>query len=83
MSSTRRLPTSTSAIVLRQFGRPPLIEQLSLSPLQPDEALIKVHATGVCHTDLICMDGQLPVSAPVVLGHEGLEIRPQALTSKH
>jgi aryl-alcohol dehydrogenase len=33
--------------------------------------LVRVHASGICHTDLICRDQWLPVPLPAVLGHEG------------
>lgn len=35
------------------------------------EVLIKIVATGLCHTDLSVKDGNLPTNYPVVLGHEG------------
>ena len=37
----------------------------------PGEALVKVAASGVCHTDAIARDGDMPFPAPGVLGHEG------------
>lgn len=35
------------------------------------EVLIKITATGLCHTDLSVKAGNLPSNFPVVLGHEG------------
>lgn len=64
-------PLSTLAIVLRHPSQRLRLETLNLKPLQADEALIEVHATGVCHTDLSCLDGTLPIPTPIVLGHEG------------
>ena len=72
MDSTATPIKTTSAIVLRRAGQPPHLESLTLSPLQLDEALIKVYATGICHTDLSCIDGTLPIPVPNVLGHEGI-----------
>jgi hypothetical protein len=63
---------STSAIVLRQPGEPAKLEQLKLGPLRADEALIEIHFTGVCHSDLVLLDGTLPAATPIVLGHEGM-----------
>ena len=40
----------------------------------PDEVLVKVAASGICHTDLICRDQWIPVPLPAVLGHEGAGI---------
>jgi S-(hydroxymethyl)glutathione dehydrogenase/alcohol dehydrogenase len=37
----------------------------------PGEVRIKIHAAGVCHSDLSAMNGTLPQPAPAVLGHEG------------
>jgi aryl-alcohol dehydrogenase len=38
------------------------------------EALVKIVATGVCHTDALARDGDMPFPAPGVLGHEGAGI---------
>lgn len=35
------------------------------------EVKVKIHAVGVCHTDLNFTTGQVPVPYPIVLGHEG------------
>lgn len=45
-----------------------------LGPLRPDELLVDIHATGICHTDVACMNGTLPMRLPQVLGHEGILI---------
>lgn len=37
----------------------------------PGEVRLKVHATGVCHSDLSAMNGTIPQPLPAVLGHEG------------
>ena len=37
----------------------------------PGEVRVKIHAAGVCHSDLSAMNGTLPMPAPAVLGHEG------------
>ena len=42
--------------------------------LLPGEVLVKVAATGLCHTDLSVRDEHIPVNFPVVLGHEGAGI---------
>jgi len=41
----------------------PLVKNLN-------EVLIKVHCCGVCGTDLATLEGKIPVSAPIILGHE-------------
>ena len=60
------------AAVLRAVGDERLeIIDLGLGPLGATEVRVKIHATGVCHSDLHGMEGTLPVAAPAVLGHEG------------
>ena len=63
--------TTTDALVLPSVGAGLTLRKVQLATLQPDEALVEIHATGICHTDLSCMDGTLPISTPAVLGHEG------------
>ena len=41
---------------------------------RPDEVVIRIVATGLCHTDLVVRDQVYPVPMPVVLGHEGAGI---------
>ncbi|MDR9484192.1 MAG: NAD(P)-dependent alcohol dehydrogenase [Sediminimonas sp.] len=62
------------AAVAREPGADLTIEALSLDAPREDEILVKVVATGVCHTDLVVMAGHLPTPLPVVLGHEGAGI---------
>lgn len=62
---------STTALVLKEISGPFSLEQISVDNIRHDEALIEIHATGLCHTDLSCANGTLPASAPAVLGHEG------------
>src|SRR5688572_22739395 len=37
----------------------------------PKDVLVRVDASGVCHSDLSVIDGKLPVPPPLILGHEG------------
>ena len=62
------------AAVARGAGKDLSIETITLEDPRPDEILVKVVATGVCHTDLVVMAGHLPTPMPVVLGHEGAGI---------
>lgn len=59
------------AAVAREQGGSLSIEALSLEPPRSHEILVRVVATGVCHTDLVVLAGHLPTPFPVVLGHEG------------
>ncbi|KAF7532091.1 hypothetical protein G7054_g8293 [Neopestalotiopsis clavispora] len=62
---------TTQALVLNEINGPFSLQEVSVHDINDDEALIEIHATGICHTDLSCANGTLPASAPAVLGHEG------------
>ncbi|HVO82926.1 MAG TPA: NAD(P)-dependent alcohol dehydrogenase [Syntrophobacteria bacterium] len=59
------------AAVLRAKGGPLKIEPLELEGPRDDEVLVRMVATGICHTDIDMCDGWDDVDDPVVLGHEG------------
>ena len=61
----------TRAAVLRAFGAPQAVEQVRLRAPGPGEALVKITAAGVCHSDVGQADGEWPFPLPAVLGHEG------------
>jgi len=44
---------------------------VDLDPPKTGEVLVKMKATGVCHSDLSIINGTIPSPFPVVLGHEG------------
>jgi aryl-alcohol dehydrogenase len=60
----------TAAIVEELHG-PFRVTQLELDEPGPGEALVRIVATGICHTDEITRHGDLPMPFPAVLGHEG------------
>jgi S-(hydroxymethyl)glutathione dehydrogenase / alcohol dehydrogenase len=45
--------------------------ELELAPPGPGEVLVRLHAAGVCHSDLNAIDGTAATRCPAVLGHEG------------
>jgi S-(hydroxymethyl)glutathione dehydrogenase/alcohol dehydrogenase len=58
--------------VLEEFGKPLVVQELDLADPGPGEALVRLLACGVCHTDLYTASGVDPAGyAPTVLGHEG------------
>ena len=59
------------AAVLRAHGQPLAIEELELAAPRDDEVVVRLAASGVCHTDLSVVQGHLPLPPPAVLGHEG------------
>ncbi len=58
--------------VLEQFGAPLVVQELDLEEPRAGEALVRLVACGVCHTDLYTASGADPSGySPTVLGHEG------------
>ncbi len=47
------------------------VEEVTLDPPKAHEVLIKMKATGICHSDLSVINGTIPVAFPMILGHEG------------
>ena len=48
-----------------------VVDGLQVRPLRRHEVRVRVLAAGLCHSDLACTTGSLPVPTPVVMGHEG------------
>jgi S-(hydroxymethyl)glutathione dehydrogenase / alcohol dehydrogenase len=60
------------AAVLERFGEPLVVQEVELADPGRGEALVRLVACGVCHTDLYTASGADPSGyAPCVLGHEG------------
>ena len=70
------------AAILRQIyptglfrdSKPLQIETVELDPPQAEEVLIQIKAAGLCHSDLVAIDGERPKPMPIVLGHETMGI---------
>ena len=59
------------AAVIERAGVAPVIETLQLDEPHAGEVLIRMTASGVCHSDLHVRDGEWPRPGPIVMGHEG------------
>src|SRR3954468_7847847 len=59
------------AAVLHEVGAPLEIERVTMTGLRPGDVLVKIRASGLCHTDLEVIQGSLAYPLPIVLGHEG------------
>ena len=59
------------AAVCYEAFAPFQIQTLTLDGLGPDDVLVKIVGSGLCHTDTAARDGAVPVPKPCVLGHEG------------
>jgi len=56
---------------LRKKGGPLEIESVEMEGLREDEVLVRLVASGICHTDIDFCDDWDEADTPVVLGHEG------------
>lgn len=68
------LPKTMKAAVVHEFGKPLQIEQMPVKEPGRNQILVKVIASGVCHTDLHATEGDWPVKPkmPLIPGHEGI-----------
>lgn len=72
------MPIRMRAAVLREIGlpapyersRPLSIEEVELDGPGHGEILVRIHAAGLCHSDLSAINGDRPWPLPIVLGHE-------------
>ncbi|MGH8031589.1 MAG: NAD(P)-dependent alcohol dehydrogenase [Luteimonas sp.] len=60
-----------TAAIARSKGAPLSLEAIDLEDPRADEVIVRVVATGICHTDIAMRDQTYPVPQPIVLGHEG------------
>jgi S-(hydroxymethyl)glutathione dehydrogenase / alcohol dehydrogenase len=60
------------AAVAWEAGKPLVIEEVEVAGPKEGEVLLKVAATGVCHTDAFTLSGEDPEGLfPAIMGHEG------------
>ncbi|MEN2787533.1 alcohol dehydrogenase AdhP [Sphingomonas qilianensis] len=66
--------STMKAAVARAFRQPLSIEDVPIPAPGAGEVLVKIEATGVCHTDIHAIDGDWPVPPvmPLIPGHEGV-----------
>ncbi len=58
------------AALLLRANDPLVIDHVDMDSLRDDEVLVRVVASGLCHSDLHFITGDLPISGPTILGHE-------------
>lgn len=68
------MSATMKAAVVRAFGAPLVIEDVPIPKPGPGQVLIRLVASGVCHTDVHAADGDWPVKPrlPFIPGHEGV-----------
>lgn len=70
------MPRTMKAAVVREFGKPLAVEEVPVPEPGRGQVLVKVAASGVCHTDLHAAEGDWPVkpTPPFIPGHEAVGI---------
>ncbi len=58
------------AVVAREKGAPVSVETITVPDPGPGEAVVRIRACGVCHTDLHYREGAITDDFPFLLGHE-------------
>jgi propanol-preferring alcohol dehydrogenase len=68
------LPKTMRAAVVHELGKPLSIEEVPVPEPGDNEVLVKIVASGVCHTDIHAAEGDWPVKPklPLIPGHEGV-----------
>ncbi len=64
----------TKAAILWEVGKDWSVEEIELDPPGPGEVLVKLAASGLCHSDEHLVTGDLPFALPIIGGHEGAGI---------
>src|SRR5581483_633647 len=68
---TTAMAKNTKAAVLNVTNEPLTVETLTLREPREGDVVVRLGASGVCHSDLHAITGDLPMPIPCVLGHEG------------
>jgi S-(hydroxymethyl)glutathione dehydrogenase/alcohol dehydrogenase len=63
-----------NAAVLERVNEPMAVREVTVAELKPHDVLVRNKASGLCHTDLEVIQGQLAYPLPIILGHEGAGI---------
>ncbi|GAA6058947.1 hypothetical protein JCM10212_002899 [Sporobolomyces blumeae] len=61
----------TQALVNEAVGAPFVLTDVELDEPQPNEVLVQIVASGLCHTDFMIQNGGIPSAFPSIQGHEG------------
>jgi Zn-dependent alcohol dehydrogenase len=59
------------AVICRQLNKPVVVEEIEVAGPGRGEVTVRLHACGVCHSDLSATNGTIAMPLPLVLGHEG------------
>ena len=64
------MATIAQAVISREAGAPTRVEEMVVEDPGPGEVLVRIQASGVCHTDLHYKLGKINNDFPFLLGHE-------------
>jgi S-(hydroxymethyl)mycothiol dehydrogenase len=64
------MPHQVQGVIARTKGAPVSMETVNVPDPGPGEAVVKISACGVCHTDLHYREGGISDDFPFLLGHE-------------
>jgi NDMA-dependent alcohol dehydrogenase len=67
----RGFAMKTNAAILWEVNAPWSVEEIELDPPKQGEVLVKLAASGLCHSDEHLVTGDLPFALPIIGGHEG------------
>ena len=64
------------AVIVESFDSPPVVREVPRPTPSPTQVLVRLEATGLCHTDIHAARGDWPVkpTPPFTPGHEGVGI---------
>jgi Zn-dependent alcohol dehydrogenase len=67
----RAVSRKAKAAICREHNKPVVVEDIAVDRPKRGEAMVKLGACGVCHSDLSAITGTIALPLPLVLGHEG------------
>src|SRR5689334_24252212 len=70
-------------VVAAAKGAPVTIEEITIPDPGPGEAVVKIQACGVCHTDLHYREGGINDDFPFLLGHEAAGVVEAVRSEEH
>lgn len=73
---------STRALVAPSVGGSLELQDVWVDLPRPDEVLVEIHAVGICHADISCLNGKIPVKFPNVFGHEGMYVMHKSFATR-
>jgi NDMA-dependent alcohol dehydrogenase len=70
-SDIKGIVVKTKAAILWEVNKPWSVEEIELDEPKAGEVLVKIAASGMCHSDEHLVTGDLPFGLPIIGGHEG------------